>query len=560
MPQEPIRVVHARQNNLKNVTASVPLGAVTAVTGVAGAGKSSLAFDVLYAEGYRRYVETFSPYARQFLERLDRPDADRIEGVLPGISISRTSPIQTSRSTVGTITSIDDYLRSLFARAAALYCRSCGRPVVRDNPSTIFAALLQEAAQERVMIGFSRNFADSSPAAIRDTLRQAGFSRVLEKGAPVRLEEAELESGGIVSVVLDRIRITSERRSRIIDSIESALRFGGGVMAVFFENARAPLRFSKGLHCAACDIHYNDPVPALFSFNNPIGACETCNGFGRVIDIDPELVIPDPRLSVAQGCIRPFQPPSYSGCQKDLMDFLKRRGLAADTPWQELSRTAKEHIWNGEPGGTWYGIRGFFQHLQSKRYKKHVRIFHSRFRQYLPCPACGGARLKPEALQFRLNGKTFADIQRMQISEAAAFFPEPDNPGADRATQMLLDEITGRLRFLQDVGLGYLSLGRQSRTLSGGETQRVTLATALGTSLTSTLYILDEPSVGLHPRDKKRLARVLSRLAAEGNAVVVIEHDPAFIRAADRIIDLGPGPGSQGGEIIHQGTLSGLIR
>jgi len=566
MTTAPIRIVNARQNNLKNISATVPVGAVTVVTGVAGAGKSSLAFEVLYAEGYRRYVETFSAYARQFLERLDRPDADRIKGVLPGISIGRSSPVQTSRSTVGTITSIDDYLRALFTRAATLYCDGCGRPVRRETPASIFEAILSAAPGKQVLIGFTRYFEDTSAASIRDTLRQAGFSRVLEDARAARLEDARLDSQGAVTVILDRVRMQADRRQRIVDSVESALRFGGGRMAVFPEDGQAPQFFSKGLHCAHCDIDYADPTPALFSFNNPIGACETCNGFGRIIGIDPDLVIPNPGHSVAEGCIRPFQTPSYAACQEDLMDFMARRKLPADQPWQELSEEVKKLIWNGEPRGGWYGIREFFQYLESKRYKKHARIFHSRFRQYRTCPDCGGARLKPAALRFRIDTQTsgsqnFADIQQMQISRAKAFFtdgaPLGDN---DRATGMLLDEIQDRLRFLHDVGLDYLTLGRQSRTLSGGETQRVTLATALGTSLTNTLYLLDEPSVGLHPRDKERLARVLTQLAADGNAVVVIEHDPAFIQAADRVIDLGPGPGREGGRINHQGTLAGLLK
>ncbi|MDY6824215.1 MAG: excinuclease ABC subunit UvrA [Thermodesulfobacteriota bacterium] len=570
MRNSPIRVVNARQNNLKNITVSVPVGAVTVVTGVAGAGKSSLALEVLYAEGYRRYVETFSPYARQFLERLDRPDADRIDGVLPGISIGRASPILTSRSTVGTITAIDDYLRPLFARAATLYCTGCGRPVERETPADIFQALLTAANGKSMLIGFSRHFEDISADAIRETLQQAGFSRVLEYGRPVRLENARLtghqtnagqaDAHGTVTVILDRVPVQPDRRQRIIDTLESALKFGNGRLAVFPEDDTPPLYFSSHLHCAACDIEYAGPVPAMFSFNNPVGACEACNGFGRIIDIDPDLVIPDAGLSVAQGCIRPFQTPSYGMCQEDIMAYMTRHRLPADQPWQDLPESVKTTIWEGDPNDSWYGINEFFRYLESKRYKKQARIFHSRFRQYLTCPSCNGARLKPAALQFRLEDYNFADIQQMQISRAAAFFDEWGKRGADKATAMLLEEIRNRLGFLRDVGLGYLTPGRQSRTLSGGETQRVTLATALGTSLTSTLYLLDEPSVGLHPKDKERLAGVLSQLAADGNAVVVIEHDSAFIRAADRVIDLGPGPGSEGGRVSHQGTLAGLLR
>ena len=561
MPLRPILVEGARQNNLQGVTVQVPVGALTVVTGVAGAGKSSLAFDVLYAEGYRRYVETFSPYARQFLERMDRPDAERIEGVLPGVAIERNTPVLTPRSTVGTMTSIDDYLRPLFARAAMLHCEHCGQPVQRHSPSSIFQVLSTKAAGKNALIGFTRPVGRLAPAALRDILEQGGFFRVLEEGQAVRLEEAKLRpKDGAITVILDRIPIDPGRRRRIVDSLESALRFGTGRLEIWVEGDKDPWRFSEKLQCARCDINYADPTPAIFSFNNPIGACETCNGFGRVIDIDPDLVIPDPDVTIAGGCIKPFQTPAHAVCQHDLLGFLRRRKIRADQPWRDLPSEVRREIWEGEPNGRWYGIRGFFEWLKRRRYRKHARIFLSRYRRYLTCPDCGGGRLKPAALLFRLGGKTVPDVQRMPITEAESFFRLQPAPVGDRATELLLDEIRGRLRFLLDVGLGYLSLGRMSRTLSGGETQRVTLATALGASLTSTLYVLDEPSVGLHPRDEERLARVLRELAAAGNAVVVVEHDSVFIRAADRIIDLGPGPGRDGGKVVHQGTLAGLMR
>ncbi|MFP4255770.1 MAG: excinuclease ABC subunit UvrA [Desulfobacterales bacterium] len=560
MSKDRIRVKNARQNNLKDVTVTVPVGAVTVVTGVAGAGKSSLAFEVLYAEGYRRYVETFSPYARQFLERLDRPEADSIEGVLPSISIGRTSPVLTSRSTVGTITSIDDYLRSLFARQGVLHCRGCGRPVVRDTPSSVFDALVEKAAGADALICFTRPVGETDAGDVRETLEKAGFSRVMEGGNPLRIEEAALEYGSkeSVEVVLDRVRIEPSRRTRIVDSIESALSFGKGRMQVVIPERKEPFMFSSFLHCAHCGIDYPEPSAAMFSFNNPIGACDTCNGFGRVIDIDPDLVIPDKRLSVAEGAIRPFQTPTYSVCQRDLTAWMSRRKLSADIPWQELDQETRRMIWQGD--GSWYGISDFFDWLQSRRYKKHARIYLSRFRRYLTCPACRGARLKPGSLLFRFAGENFAEIQQMPIEHAESFFRKHSGKASDRASGMLLSEIADRLRFLCEVGLGYLTPGRQSRTLSGGETQRVTLAAALGSSLTGTLYVLDEPSVGLHPRDKYRLAGVLSRLAEAGNAVVVVEHDPAFIQTADRIIDMGPGPGAEGGRVVHQGTLEGLLK
>jgi excinuclease ABC subunit A len=566
MSASPISVQGARQNNLKDITVAVPVGAVTVITGVAGAGKSSLAFDVLYAEGYRRYVETFSPYARQFLERLDRPDVGRIGNVLPAIAIERANQVRTSRSTVGTLTSVDDYLRPLYARAATLHCRSCGEPVERASPSSIFRSLLVAVPGRQAAICFRRRVGAASPAAIRDVLRQAGFFRVLEAGRGVRLDEAGLAPpDGVVTVVVDRVPLEAARQRRILDSLEATLRYGGGCLEVWIEGEGAPRRFSEELHCARCDIHYTDPTPALFSFNNPIGACPTCKGFGRVIDIDPGLVIPDATLSVAQGCVRPFQAPAYAEGQQALLAFLKRSGIPADIPWGELDPRTRRMIWAGEPGGgawdeRWPGISGFFEWLQTRRYRRHVRILLSRYRRYLQCPACQGSKLKPDALLFRLAGLTLPDLERLPIAEASPFVEALLAEAGDPVTGLLLSELRSRLKFLHEVGVGYLSLARRSRTLSGGEAQRVTLASALGASLTSTLFVIDEPSTGLHPRDAGRLTGVLRRLAEAGNAVVVVEHDPVFIRAADRVIDLGPGAGRNGGSVVHQGTLAGLVR
>jgi excinuclease ABC subunit A len=563
-----IHVEGARQNNLKGITVRVPVGAVTAVTGVAGAGKSSLAFDVLYAEGHRRYAETFSPYARQFLERLDRPRAERIEGVLPAVAVDRTAPVRTSRSTVGTMTSVADYLRALYARSATLHCRSCGRPVERDTPSSIFEALLREAGGASVLVGFPHRVGRKvKPAVVREAFAKAGFRRVLEEGAVVRLEDAKLlPREGTLTVVLDRTAIEAGRRQRVVDSVEAALRWGEGRAEAHVPGRPEPLRFSAHLHCARCDIAYRDPTPALFSFNHPVGACDTCRGFGRTMEIDPDLVVPDPRLSVADGCVKPFQTSFYGDCQRDLLRFLRRQGLPADVPWKDLAEEARRSIWEGEPGGRrswqrlWYGIQGFFEWLESRSYKMHVRVLLSRYRRYLPCPDCGGARLKPEARLFRIAGRTLPEVEALPVGEAERLFREWSPPGTDAATELLLGEVRGRLRFLVDVGLSYLTLARQSRTLSGGEAQRVTLATALGGSLTSTLYVLDEPSVGLHPRDVGALASVLRRLAEAGNAVVVVEHDPLIVAGADHVIDLGPGPGRDGGEVVYAGPVAGLLR
>jgi excinuclease ABC subunit A len=566
MPRGVIEVEKARQNNLKGISVRIPIGAVTAVTGVAGAGKSSLAFDVLYAEGHRRYAETFSPYARQFLERLDRPRAERIEGVLPAVAVDRTAPVRTSRSTVSTMTSVADYLRALYARAGTLFCRRCGEPVRRDTPSSIFDALVAVASGKAALVAFPHRVGRKVGATVvREAFSKAGFRRVLENGQPVAVEEAHLRpSQGVITVVLDRITVDRTRRQRIVDSLEAALRHGEGKLELWVAGDKALLRFSEALHCARCDIAYSDPSPAHFSFNNPIGACETCKGFGRTMAIEPDLVVPDPRKTIAQGCVKPFQTDFYSDCQDDLERFLKREGLPDDVPWADLDEAVRKAVWEGEPGGRhqwrrkWYGIRGFFDWLESRTYRMHVRVFLSRYRSYRSCPDCGGTRLKPEARLFRLAGLTLPDVEALPVVEAERIFREWRVPGDDPASEQLLHEIRGRLRFLVDVGLGYLTLGRQSRTLSGGEAQRVTLATALGGSLTSTLYVLDEPSVGLHARDVGRLSGVLRRLAETGNAVVVVEHDPALIAQADHVIDLGPGPGREGGEVVYEGPVDGL--
>jgi len=565
-----IEVAGARQNNLKGIDVRVPIGAVTAVTGVAGAGKSSLALDVLYAEGHRRYAETFSPYARQFLERLDRPRAERIEGVLPAVAVDRTAPVRTSRSTVATMTSVADYLRALFARAAVLHCRKCGQPVRRDTPSSIVETLVAEAGGRGALVTFPHRVGRKVKASVvREAFEKAGFRRVLESGAPVRVEDARLSAeDGVLSVVLDRLKIAPGERQRIVDSLEAALRHGEGRVAVHVEGEERPRRFSSALHCAACEIGYADPSPALFSFNHPVGACESCKGFGRTMAIDPELVIPDPRRTLAGGAIKPFQTNAYSECQDDLERFLKRARLPENVPYAELPEDATRLVWEGEPGGRqawrkkWYGVTGFFEWLESRSYRMHVRVLLSRYRGYRRCHACGGARLREEARRYRLLGRTLPEVEALPVKDAERAFREWDGrSGAeplDAASQQLLHEVRGRLAFLVDVGLGYLTLGRQSRTLSGGEAQRVTLATALGGSLTSTLYVLDEPSVGLHARDTARLAGVLRRLADAGNAVVVVEHERALVEAADHVIDLGPGPGREGGEVVYAGPPSGL--
>jgi excinuclease ABC subunit A len=535
-----IEVVGARQNNLKGINLKLPLGELIVVTGVSGSGKSSLAFDTIYAEGQRRYVETFSPYARQFLDRMDKPKADRIDGIPPAIAIDQTNPVRTSRSTVGTMTELNDHLKLLFARAAQLFCRQCGQPVRRDSAESIYRQLPEAELRITFPVIVPHNFTEQE---VRSLLERQGY-RHIEQRSPV------------LEVTQDRVDNVPRNHARIIEALEAALKVGNGRVAV---NER---KFSSDLHCAECDIHYRDPVPNLFSFNSPIGACETCRGFGRTIGIDYDLVIPDDSRTLAGGAIKPWQTESYSECQDDLMSFARRRGIPTDVPWRELTGEQRRWVIDGEgrwEDNKWYGVRRFFDWLETKSYKMHVRVLLSRYRTYVPCKVCGGARLKPDALLWKIAGKTIHDVVLLPIADCSGFFSDLKLPAPfDEATDLLLNEIRTRLRYLVDVGLGYLTLDRQSRTLSGGEVQRVNLTTALGTSLVNTLYVLDEPSIGLHPRDIHRLIGILHRLRDAGNTLLVVEHDPDVIRAADKILDLGPGPGERGGEVVFFGRLPEL--
>ncbi|MFW5786479.1 MAG: excinuclease ABC subunit UvrA, partial [bacterium] len=551
MKPSPIRVRGARQNNLKEISVDIPLGAVTVVTGVAGAGKSSLAMDVLYAEGYRQYVETFSPYARQFLAQLERPDADEIDGVLPAVAVGRAGQVRTSRSTVGTVTSVDDYLRSLFAQTATLHCHGCGRPVVESTTQSIVEWLIAQRSGARLHICFERPLGGADPDLVRRGLAESGFTRVWERGRPVRLEEARLSGeSDRVTVVVDRLRCEPSARERLTDSVETALEHGRGRMLVPAE----PLRFSRDYHCPYCDISYTHPRSADFSFNNPVGACPTCRGFGRIIDIDPDLVVPDTTLSLSEGAVRPFQSATFEQAHEEMLDYARRVGIATDKPWIALGEENRRLLWEGDRRNGWDGIHAFFRFLEGKRYRKHARIFLSRYRRYLTCPDCGGTRLKDYADHFFLEDTwTFPQLQNVMVCELREIFDGIDETDRDRAARLLIANIAARLRFLDEVGLGYLTLGRQARTLSGGETQRVTLATAIGASLSDTLYVLDEPSVGLHARDKDRLAAVLRELSHRRNAIVVVENDWAFIAQADHVVDLGPGAGHRGGSVLYQG-------
>ncbi|MGA1382830.1 MAG: excinuclease ABC subunit UvrA, partial [Burkholderiaceae bacterium] len=571
-----IRIRGARQNNLKNISVDLPTGELIVVTGVSGSGKSSLVFDTLYAEGQRRYVETFSAYARQFLDRMDKPQVDAIEGVPPAIAIDQTNPVRTSRSTVGTMTEVADHLKLLYARAASLVCPGCNAPVKNDTVDGIVIFITSQPARTKVQITFEREAPESlDDAQLEEWLSAQGFTRV------------HAREGKTVRVVADRLMVSDDiDRSRITEAVETAMRYGEGQCQVILEEKL--LRFSSRLSCPSCNLFFKPPRPALFSFNSPIGACESCRGFGRVIGIDAGLVIPDESLSLEDGAIKPWQSKSYADCQKELLMHAKRHGVATDIAWEDLPEEHRDWVfdgdadWKGNWTKQWYGIHRFFEYLESKAYKMHVRVLLSRYRSYTECPACHGARLKPEALNWRLGTKTLAEVMALSIDEALQWMDGVANDlgltGRDSAktlaaakgstgasarhaaAELVLKEMSARLRFCQEVGLGYLTLDRQSRTLSGGEVQRINLTTALGTSLVNTLFVLDEPSIGLHSRDLQRLIKVLHRLRDAGNSLVVVEHDPEVMQAADRIIDIGPGPGEHGGAIQFNGSYEALRR
>ncbi|MFW5775376.1 MAG: excinuclease ABC subunit UvrA, partial [Chitinivibrionales bacterium] len=560
MKEEQIHIEGAWQNNLKGLNLDLPLGKLIVITGVSGSGKSSLAFDTIYAEGQRRYVETFSSYARQFLDRMDKPRVDRIDGIPPAIAIDQTNPVRTSRSTVGTMTELNDHLKLLFARAARLHCRCCGKPVRKDSAQSIWDTVRKEFSGEKgMMIAF--------PVSIPHNFSEQEVLTLLEAQGYTRIHQRTDEG---LLVVQDRLSMDSPDRKRIIEALETALIHGQGQVRVYPLDAartpKAPLHFSSMLHCATCDIDYAEPTPNLFSFNSPLGACESCRGFGRIIGVDYNLVIPDRSKSLAQGAVKPWQTQSYSECQDDLMRFARRRKIPATIAWAEMKPEHQQWVLEGEgewEDNKWYGVKRFFAWLETKAYKMHIRVLLSKYRAYHLCPACDGARLTPEALLWRIGegtGKNVHDVMQMPIGQTLSFFQALKLPPPfDEAAEMLLSEIITRLRYLVDVGLGYLTLDRQSRTLSGGEVQRINLTTALGTSLVNALFVLDEPSIGLHPRDIDRLVQVLHRLRDVGNTLLVVEHDPAVIRAADIVIDMGPGPGAQGGNIVFNGSLRQLL-
>ena len=566
-----------RQNNLRNFDLDIPHGSFVVITGVSGSGKSSLAFQTLYAEGQRRYVESFSAYARQFLDRMARPDVDLAEGILPAIAIEATNNIRTSRSTVATMTEIADHLKVLFARASTLYCASCGHVVQRDDPSSIAheiraAADAADPAAKIALVTFPMpRPTDVDRNTFLDELEREGFRRVFLDGEVVRtrqLRDGEVDRlvGGVTHVVLDRIKFPVSEQ-RLADSLEQALDLGGGRLEVRLDGG-APLSFSRDLHCARCDLDYRDPVPNLFSFNSPVGACESCHGFGRVLTLDDDRIVPDPRLSIRDGAVKPWRTEKTEGELEALLDFCRRAKIPVTRPFGDLTERQQRLVLEGEKPSKakprerdrFGGVYAWFRKLEKKTYKMHVRVLLSRYRGYVSCPDCHETRLKPDALGFRIAGKTIADVYAMTIHDAVAYFANLEFPSSiAKAASPVLEELRPRLSYLEQVGLDYLSLGRASRTLSGGETQRVNLTTALGSALVNTMYILDEPSIGLHARDAQRVIRVLKDLRARGNTVLVVEHDPAMMREADLVVDIGPGAGLHGGNLLHCGPLDEML-
>jgi excinuclease ABC subunit A len=559
-----IRIRGARQNNLAGVDVDVPLGRLTVVTGVSGSGKSSLAFDTLYAEGQRRYVETFSAYARQFLDRMDRPAAESIEGIPPAIAIDRSNPVRTSRSTVGTLTEILDHAKLLWARAGTLCCPACGRAVRRDSPASVADELGALPEGTRFVLWFALDLgAGRTPADAAADLRAAGFSRLLVGDETPDLAPGGegMPASGRVRVAVDRLVAGRTARGRLVESVETALRAGAGKMGARLLPADGrpgeDRLWSDSLHCAYCDRSFRDPVPNLFSFNSPLGACPACHGFGRGVGIDWDLVVPDPARSLRGGAVAPLEAPAAEETRTEMLRWARKAGIPLDVPWRDLPEERRRAVLHGE--GRWEGVAGFLKWLEGKSYKVHVRVFLSRWRGYPPCTACGGARLAEEGRAWRVGGRTLPEALALSVADARPWFDglvdvveggrDPRSPAGS-----LLAAVRGRLAVLEASGLSYLALDRPARTLSGGESQRVHLTAALGSSLVNALYVLDEPSVGLHPRDDARLVRILRALRDQGNTVVVVEHDPAILRAADHVIDMGPGAGEHGGRVVASGT------
>jgi excinuclease ABC subunit A len=593
MIEEAIEVRGARVNNLKNISFSIPVGQMTVVTGVSGSGKSSLAFDTVYAEGQRRYVESLSAYARQFLERMDKPDVDEVRGIAPAIAIRQKNSTRNPRSTVGTQTEVYDYLRLLYARAGTTYCRVCGREVHHDSPESAAQEILDTLTEgtrlfvlfpaeaglrvetngngKKTSTGRKRKAETKSQEPTRHmitahvmSLMQRGFTRLYDAASrqtidlrsPDDYTRADFDN---VYVLIDRLVASADVRERLVDSLETCFQEGHGTSTIeTVEDEPRRLRFSERFECKYDGTIYAQPEPRLFSFNNPYGACPLCQGFGNTIGLDLDLVIPNPGLTLSEGAIEPWTKPQFEWAKTELRRFCKQERISLDTPYIELPRTEQRAIIEGK--GNWSGVRGFFEWLETKKYKLHIRVFLSKYRGYTLCPDCGGGRLRQEARDVLVGGRTLPQVCALSIKDSAIFFDTLNlSPEQAAVSERVLFEVRRRLRFMVDVGLDYLTLDRLASTLSGGEAQRIQLATNLGSSLVGALYVLDEPSIGLHPRDSERLIRLLHNLRDIGNTVLVVEHDAEMMRAADHILDIGPAAGELGGQVIYEGDFKSLL-
>ncbi len=589
MSNESILVRGARVHNLKNIDFEIPHNQLTVVTGVSGSGKSSLAFDTIYAEGQRRYVESLSAYARQFLERIEKPDVDVIDGIAPAVAIRQRNTTRNPRSTVATATEIYDYLRLLYARVGRTYCLNCGQEVKKDTVDEVADRVLALGEGTRLQVFFPvQTLGPSEPAktmgrktAKKKTakptddsllkerlfeLRKRGFNRLYQNGQLFEFSTPEslldLNFAEPVLALIDRVSVSPEARARIVDAVEQGYREAGEVL---FETAPREgeqvqrLRFSQRFECKHCNLRCEEPEPRLFSFNNPFGACPRCQGFGNTIDFDLNLVIPNKTLTLAEGAVEPWTKPKYRPLATEMRRYARAAGIPLDVPWQDLTPDQQSFIVAGD--GKFWGVRGFFAHLERKKYKLHVRVFLSRYRGYSLCSDCGGLRLRREARQVKIGGKDICQVSAMTVEEATGFFSSLELTRQEAGiAEKLLEEINDRLRYLNEVGLEYLTLDRLASTLSGGEAQRIQLATSLGSRLVGTLYVLDEPSIGLHNRDTARLIKILHDLRNLGNTILVVEHDAEIMRSADRIIDLGPGAGESGGHVIAAGAYGEILR
>ncbi|MDF3058561.1 MAG: excinuclease subunit, partial [Rariglobus sp.] len=608
---ECIRLRGVRQNNLKGFDLDLPLGKYVVVTGLSGAGKSSLVFDTLHAEGQRRYVETFSAYTRQFLDLLDKPKVDSIENIRPSIAIEQTNTVKTSRSTVGTMTELTDFFKVWFSHVATCFDPATGKPVEDDTPASIWEKTRTATPNAQVVIAFKvtkpekltwpeilTNLKGQSYVRVLipagDTLSVARIDDLLAPDSQLSALNSQLSAGTALYVAQDRLAVTPDARPRFLEAVETAMHFGQGQIYIFpadlssvpsgsglsalnsqLSTPSVVGHYSRGLHSPETGRTFRAASPALFSFNSPLGACPQCRGFGRIIEIDYRLAIPDQSVSIADGAIKAWEGEVYSASKDDLISVAKKKKIPVNVPIASLTPEQRDFVINGEPGygenglewpKAWYGVKGFFTWLEKNTYKMHVRVFLSRFRAYNECPSCHGTRLQPESLCWKWEGRTLPELYQLPVSDllsrltgsqlSALNSQLPDN----RSATIAYESILTRLRYLQQVGLGYLTLDRTSKTLSGGEVQRVNLTSCLGTSLVDTLFVLDEPSVGLHPRDIDRLIAIIRTLTDAGNTVVVVEHDEAMIRAADHLIEVGPEPGARGGHIVFEGNLPGLLK